>query len=202
MVFVNGCVFLLLSLSGVRERIVGAHPLLAEARHHRRHRPLHRLHRPPQRRRRRGQPGHVRHPRRLHVAAPTALCLVGLALTVVLVARRVPGAIVLGIAVTTRRRASLCPTARGGTVTALAGSAGVGCRRRRRRCCCSWTSLPHQRAGVLQGAAAHPHAAAGGHVRQHRHADRRGQARRAARRRRPRCRARAACWWPIRWRRS
>ena len=39
---------------------------LAEARHHLRHRALHRLHRAEERRRRRRQPGHVRHPRRLH----------------------------------------------------------------------------------------------------------------------------------------
>src|SRR5689334_8193996 len=100
MVFVNGCVFLLLSLTGVRERIIGAIPyslklaitagiglfiafvglrnggvIVAS------------------------QATFVTHGD--FSSGSTALCLAGLALTTVLVARRLPGAIVLGIAITT-----------------------------------------------------------------------------------------------------
>ena len=51
-------------------------------------------------------------------------------------------------------------------------------------------------------AAAHPDAAAGGHVRQHRHADGRRPSAPAFWTRTASCRAWAACWWPTRWRRS
>jgi AGZA family xanthine/uracil permease-like MFS transporter len=99
MVFVNGCVFLLLSLTGVRERIIEAIPyslklaitcgiglfiafvglrnggvIVAS------------------------QATFVTHGD--FSSGSTALCLAGLALTTVLVARRLPGAIVLGIAIT------------------------------------------------------------------------------------------------------
>ena len=100
MVFVNGCIFLLLSLTGVRERIIEAIPyslklaitcgiglfiafvglrnggvIVAS------------------------QATFVTHGD--FSSGPAALCLAGLAITTVLVARRIPGAIVLGIAVTT-----------------------------------------------------------------------------------------------------
>jgi AGZA family xanthine/uracil permease-like MFS transporter len=117
MVFVNGCVFLLLSLSGVRERVVRAIPYsltLAIT----------------------GGIGLfiafiglrnggvvVASPATFvthgdFTSGPTALCLAGLALTAALVARRVRGAIVLGVAATTLVGAFV-PDGRGGTVTAL-----------------------------------------------------------------------------------
>ena len=66
MVFVNG-VRVPAALGERRARARGArHPLLADARDHRRHRPVHRLHRAAQRRRGGGQPGHLRHARGLH----------------------------------------------------------------------------------------------------------------------------------------
>ena len=138
MVFVNGCVFLALSLSGVRERIIGAIPyslklaitcgiglfiafvglrnggvVVASAATFVTHGDF--------------------------TSGPTALCLAGLALTIVLVARRVPGAIVLGMAVTTVV-GLVVPERRGRHRHRLAGGAGVGARPRRRRCCCSSTS--------------------------------------------------------------
>ncbi len=120
MVFVNGCVFLLLSLSGLRERVVRAIPYsltLAIT----------------------GGIGLfiafiglrnggvvVASPATFvthgdFTSGPTALCLAGLAVTAVLVARRVPGAIVLGVALTTLVGAFV-PDARGGTVTAWPGA--------------------------------------------------------------------------------
>jgi len=115
MVFVNGCIFLALSLSGVRERIIGAIPyslklaitcgiglfiafvglrnggiVVASSATFVTHGDF--------------------------TSGPTALCLAGLALTIVLVARRVPAAIVLGIAVTTAI-GLLVPDGHGGTVT-------------------------------------------------------------------------------------
>jgi AGZA family xanthine/uracil permease-like MFS transporter len=120
MVFVNGCVFLLLSLTGVRERIIGAIPYslklaitsgiglfiafvglrnggIVVA----------------------SPATFVTHGS--FMSGPTALCLAGLALMVVLVARRVPGAIVLGIAATTLA-GLLVPNGSGGTVTAWPSS--------------------------------------------------------------------------------
>lgn len=120
MVFVNGCIFLLLSLTGVRERIIDAIPyslklaitcgiglfiafvglknggvVVAS------------------------QATFVTHGD--FSAGPTALCLGGLALTLVLVARRVPGAIVLAIAATTIA-GLVVPDGHGGTVTAWPAS--------------------------------------------------------------------------------
>ena len=120
MVFVNGCVFLLLSLTGVRERIIGAIPYSLKLA--------------------------ITSGIGLFIAfvglrnggivvaspatfvthgnfssGPTALCLAGLALMVVLVARRVPGAIVLGIAATTLA-GLFVPNGSGGTVTAWPSS--------------------------------------------------------------------------------
>jgi AGZA family xanthine/uracil permease-like MFS transporter len=117
MVFVNGCAFLVLSLTGIRERIVHALPqslTLAIT----------------------GGIG-------LFIAfiglrngglvvastatlvthgdftsGPAALCLLGLAITATLVARRVPGAIVLGMVVTTII-GTLVPNGNGGMVTTL-----------------------------------------------------------------------------------
>jgi AGZA family xanthine/uracil permease-like MFS transporter len=116
MVFVNGCIFLALSLTGVRERIIHAIPyslklaitsgiglfiafvglrnggiIVAS------------------------QATVVTHGD--FTSGPAALCLAGLALTFVLVARRVPGAIVLGIAITTLA-GLVVPNGAGGTVTA------------------------------------------------------------------------------------
>src|SRR5689334_4883140 len=116
MVFVNGCIFLALSLTGVRERILLAIPYslklaitsgiglfiafvglknggIVVA----------------------NQATFVTHGD--FTSGPAALCLAGLALTFVLVARRVPGAIVLGIAVTTVA-GLVVPNGTGGTVTA------------------------------------------------------------------------------------
>ena len=114
MVFVNGVVFLLLSLSGVRERIVGALPAsltLAIT----------------------GGIGLfiafiglrngglvVDSPATLvthgdFTAGSAVLCLFGLATTAILVARRVPGAIVLGIVIATVV-GLLVPDGRGGPV--------------------------------------------------------------------------------------
>ena len=116
MVFVNGCIFLALSLTGVRERIIQAIPYslklaitggiglfiafvglknggLVVA----------------------NQATFVTHGD--FTSGPAALCLAGLALTLVLVARRVPGAIVLGIAITTLA-GLVVPNGTGGTVTA------------------------------------------------------------------------------------
>ena len=120
MVFVNGCIFLLLSVTGVRERIIGAIPyslklaitcgiglfiafvglrnggvIVAS------------------------QATFVTHGD--FTSGPAALCLAGLAITTVLVARRVPGAIVLGIAVTTLA-GLVVPNGTGGTVTAWPAS--------------------------------------------------------------------------------
>jgi AGZA family xanthine/uracil permease-like MFS transporter len=116
MVFVNGCIFLALSLTGVRERIIQAIPyslklaitsgiglfiafvglrnggiIVAS------------------------QATFVTHGD--FTSGPATLCLAGLALTFVLVARRVPGAIVLGIAITTLA-GLVVPNGTGGTVTA------------------------------------------------------------------------------------
>jgi AGZA family xanthine/uracil permease-like MFS transporter len=116
MVFVNGCLFLALSLTGVRERIIDAIPyslklaitggiglfiafvglrnggvVVAS------------------------QATFVTHGD--FTSGPTALCLAGLALTIVLVARRLPGAIVIGMAVTTLA-GLVVPNGAGGTVTA------------------------------------------------------------------------------------
>lgn len=115
MVFVNGCVFLLLSVTGVRERIIGAIPYSLKLA--------------------------ITSGIGLFIAfvglrnggvivaspatvvthgdftsGPAALCLAGLAVTTVLVARRVRGAIVLGIAVTTLI-GLVVPNGSGGTVT-------------------------------------------------------------------------------------
>ena len=115
MVFVNGCIFLLLSVTGVRERIIGAIPyslklaitsgiglfiafvglrnggvIVAS------------------------QATLVTHGD--FTSGPAALCLAGLAITTVLVARRVPGAIVLGIAIGTLIGLAV-PNGTGGTVT-------------------------------------------------------------------------------------
>ena len=115
MVFVNGCIFLLLSVTGVRERIIGAIPYSLKLA--------------------------ITSGIGLFIAfvglrnggvivaspatfvthgdftsGPAALCLAGLAITTVLVARRVPGAIVLGIAVTTLIGLAV-PNGSGGTVT-------------------------------------------------------------------------------------
>jgi AGZA family xanthine/uracil permease-like MFS transporter len=120
MVFVNGCVFLLLSLTGVRERIIEAIPyslklaitcgiglfiafvglrnggvIVAS------------------------QATFVTHGD--FSAGPTALCLAGLAITTVLVARRAPGAIVIGISVTTIIGLAV-PNGAGGMVTAWPAS--------------------------------------------------------------------------------
>ena len=120
MVFVNGCIFLLLSLTGVRERIIDAVPhslklaitcgiglfiafvglrnggvVVAS------------------------QATLVTHGD--FTAGPTALCLAGLAITTLLVARRVPGAIVLGIALTTLI-GLVVPNGTGGVVTAWPAS--------------------------------------------------------------------------------
>jgi adenine/guanine/hypoxanthine permease len=115
MVFVNGCIFLALSLSGVRERIIDAIPyslklaitcgiglfiafvglrnggivVASDA-------------------------TLVTHGD--FTSGPTALCLAGLALTIVLVARRIPGAIVIGMAVTTVA-GLVVSNGTGGTVT-------------------------------------------------------------------------------------
>jgi adenine/guanine/hypoxanthine permease len=120
MVFVNGCLFLALSLTGVRERILDAIPyslklaitcgiglfiafvglrnggivVASEA-------------------------TLVTHGD--FTSGPTALCLAGLALTVVLVARRVPGAIVIGMALTTLA-GLVVPNGTGGAVTAWPAS--------------------------------------------------------------------------------
>jgi AGZA family xanthine/uracil permease-like MFS transporter len=117
MVFVNGVAFLLLSIGGVRQRIIRAIPHslklaitagiglfiafigLKNA----------------------GVV--VASPETLvthgdFTGGPAALCLAGLALTAVLVARRVPGAIVLGMAAVAAA-GLLVPDGRGGTVTTL-----------------------------------------------------------------------------------
>jgi adenine/guanine/hypoxanthine permease len=115
MVFVNGCVFLALSLTGVRERIIGAIPYTLKLaitcgiglfiafvglRNG----------------------GIVVASQATFVTAgdftsgSTALCLAGLTLTIVLVARRVPAAIVLGMAITTVV-GLVVPNEAGGTVT-------------------------------------------------------------------------------------
>ncbi len=120
MVFVNGCIFLALSLSGVRERIIAAIPyslklaitsgiglfiafvglrnggIVVDS-----------------------PATFVTHGD--FASGPTALCLAGLALTIVLVARRVPAAIVLGMAVTTAI-GLVVPNGSGGTVTAWPAS--------------------------------------------------------------------------------
>lgn len=117
MVFVNGCAFLLLSLTGIRERIVHALPqslTLAIT----------------------GGIGLfiafiglrngglvVASPATLvthgdFTSGPAALCLLGLAITATLVARRVPGAIVLGMVATTII-GTLVPNGNGGVVTTL-----------------------------------------------------------------------------------
>ncbi len=117
MVFVNGCIFLLLSVTGVREKIVDSIPyplkiaitcgigifiafiglknggvVVASAATFVTH----------------GDFG----------SAPVALCLGGILLTAVLVARRVPGAIVLGIAAITIT-GLFVPDGQGGRVTQL-----------------------------------------------------------------------------------
>jgi adenine/guanine/hypoxanthine permease len=116
MVLVNGCIFLALSLTGVRERILHAIPyslklaitcgiglfiafvglrnggIVVDS-----------------------PATFVTHGD--FTSGPTALCLAGLALTIVLVARRVPGAIVVGMAVTTLVGLAV-PNGSGGTVTA------------------------------------------------------------------------------------
>ena len=115
MVLVNGCIFLALSLTGVRERIIDAIPYslkLAIT----------------------GGIGLfiafvglrnggvvVASPATFvthgdFTSGPAALCLAGLALTIVLVARRVPGAIVIGMAAATIA-GLMVPDGAGGTVT-------------------------------------------------------------------------------------
>jgi AGZA family xanthine/uracil permease-like MFS transporter len=120
MVFVNGCIFLLLSVTGVRERIIGAIPyslklaitcgiglFIAFVGL-------------------RNGGVIVASPATLvthgdFTSGPVALCLAGLAITTVLVARRLRGAIVLGIAVTTLIGLAV-PNGDGGTVTAWPAS--------------------------------------------------------------------------------
>ncbi|HLP00809.1 MAG TPA: NCS2 family permease [Opitutaceae bacterium] len=117
MVFVNGCVFLLLSVTGVREKIVDSIPyplkiaitcgigifiafiglknggvVVASAATFVAHGDF--------------------------ASGPVALCLAGILLTAVLVARRVPGAIVLGVAAITVA-GLFVPDGKGGTVTQL-----------------------------------------------------------------------------------
>jgi AGZA family xanthine/uracil permease-like MFS transporter len=117
MVFVNGLVFLALSIGGVRERIIHAIPYALKLAIT-------------------GGIGLfiafvglknggvvVANPATLvthgdFASGPTALCLGGIALTLVLVARRVPGAIVLAMAGTTLA-GLLVPDGHGGTVTTL-----------------------------------------------------------------------------------
>jgi AGZA family xanthine/uracil permease-like MFS transporter len=120
MVFVNGCIFLALSVSGIRERIIGAIPyplklaitcgiglfiafvglrnggVVVDS-----------------------PATFVTHGD--FTSGPTALCLAGLAITIVLVARRVPAAIVLGMAATTAV-GLFVPNGSGGTVTAWPAS--------------------------------------------------------------------------------
>jgi AGZA family xanthine/uracil permease-like MFS transporter len=96
MVFVNGIIFLALSVTGVREKIIASIPLGAKDCGHLRRRPLHRLHRPPARRRHHPERRDLRGPGDF-TKGPAALCLAGIILTALLVARKVPGAIVLGI---------------------------------------------------------------------------------------------------------
>lgn len=120
MVFVNGVVFLLLSVTGVRERIIAAIP------HHLKIAITCGI----------GlfiafiglKNGGVivAHPSTLVThgdfgSGPVALCLAGILLTAVLVARRVPGAIVISIAVTTAA-GLFVPAAAGTTVTTLPDS--------------------------------------------------------------------------------
>lgn len=117
MVFVNGVLFLVLSLTGVREKIIGAIPHALKiavtcgiglfiafiglknggivASH---------------------PETYVTHGD--FTSGPVALCLFGILLTAVLVARRIPGAIVLGIAAVTLA-GLLVPAGNGSTVTAL-----------------------------------------------------------------------------------
>jgi AGZA family xanthine/uracil permease-like MFS transporter len=127
MVFVNGCIFLLLSVTGVREKIVDAIPYplkiavtcgigifiaflgLTNGGVIR------------------GQPGDIRHPGDF-ASGPVALCLAGILLIAALVRWRVPGAIVLGMAVLTLVGV-LVPDGKGGTVTQLPSPA-------------DWFSLP------------------------------------------------------------
>src|SRR5436190_1274157 len=122
MVFVNGCIFLLLSVTGVRERIIGAIPyslklaitcgiglfiafvglrnggvIVASPATFVTHGDF--------------------------TAGPAALCLAGLAITTVLVARRVPGAIVLGIAISTPLGLAV-PHGTGGAGPTWPGSVG------------------------------------------------------------------------------
>ena len=75
--------------------------LLAQARHHLRHRPLHRVRRAEKRRRHRGQPGHLGHARRLHVRPRGAVPGGPRASPPCWSRAACPGAIVLGIAITT-----------------------------------------------------------------------------------------------------
>ena len=120
MVFVNGCIFLALSLTGVRERIIHAIPyslklaitcgiglFIAFVGL-------------------RNGGVIVDSPATLvthgdFTSGPAALCLAGLALTIVLVARRVPGAIVIGMALTTLA-GLFVPNGAGGTVTSWPAS--------------------------------------------------------------------------------
>jgi AGZA family xanthine/uracil permease-like MFS transporter len=117
MVFVNGCAFLVLSVTGVRERIIDAIPyslklaitcgiglfiafvglknggvIVANPATFVTHGDF--------------------------ASGPTALCLAGLAITTVLLARRVPGAIVLGMLVTTLIGLWV-PSGTGGAITTL-----------------------------------------------------------------------------------
>ncbi len=112
-------------------------------------------------------------------SGPVALCLAGIALTLVLVARRVPGAIIAAMAATTIL-GLFVPDGLGGSVTTLPRHSCPR-PRPRRRCSCSSTCASSATPQRSACAAVHPDAAARGHVRQPGHAHRGDQARRVSR---------------------
>ena len=62
-VFISGCIFLILTVTGVRRWLVAGHPAFDAQRGRRRHRHVPRHHRAEERRHRRGEPRHLHHAR-------------------------------------------------------------------------------------------------------------------------------------------
>ena len=174
MVFINGIIFLSLSVSGIREKIIASIPLglkiavtcgvglfiafiglknggviVANK-------------------------ATFVGPWRLHRGAPW-LCLAGIILTALLVARKVPGAIVLGILAVTIA-GLFTSNGAGSTVTNLGGGRVLAPPLRVPGHPQADLRVPEELDGLQGGPSPHLHPPPGRHVRQHRDPDRRQQA--------------------------
>ena len=96
-VFISGCIFLILTVTGVRRWLIAGHPALDAERGRGRHRHVPRHHRAEERRHRRGERGDLRHARPHDRAPAPLLAMLGFFLIAALDALKVKGAILIGI---------------------------------------------------------------------------------------------------------